>query len=192
VCDSIGVVQGDNFDRRITVRRAMTGWTPTSVPYEIHTDRELEFMLNRGKPLAHFSEIYPPEPAEEIIPRRTFAPYVSNGTIEMCAFVQLLREPPPDGTPEMRGSLHVLYALPRETWRIDAYIALIEAAERDGWSEDFERREGSLLGYSAAENDAHIEHLLRSPHASHFPWLRRLLAQRQAVGDTANPRSERP
>ena len=158
----------------------MTGRTPTAVPYEIHTGRELEFMLSRGKPLAHFSEIYPPEPDEEIIPRNTFAPYVANGAIEMCAFVQLLREPRPDGAPEIRGSLHVFYALPQETWRIDAFIALINAAEHDGWSEDFERREGTLLGYSSAENDTHLEHLLRSPHASHFPWLRRLLAQRQS------------
>ena len=46
--------------------------TPTDnivpVPYELHTDRELEFMLERGKPLAHFSDACPSEPDEEIVP----------------------------------------------------------------------------------------------------------------------------
>jgi hypothetical protein len=171
---------------KLTVRRAITSWTPTAVPYEIHTGRELEFMLTRGKPLAHFSEAYPPDPVEEIIPRRAFAPYVANGTFETCVFVRLLNGPPPQRAPHVRGALHVFYAPPHETWRIDAFIALMDAADNQGWSEEFERREGSLLGYSKEENDAHIEHQLRSPHASHFPWLRRLIAEREGTGVTSN------
>jgi len=170
----------------------MTGWTPPAVPYEIHTGRELEFMLTRGKPLAPFSVIYPPEPDESIIPQRAFAPHVANGTFETCAFVRLHTGPPPERAPQMRGALHIFYALPRETWRIDAFIALLNATERDGWSEDFERREGTLLGYTSAENDAHIEHMVRAPDALRFPWLRRLLEQRQSTIGTSNQRLERP
>jgi hypothetical protein len=171
---------------KFTVRRAMTSWTPSAVPYEIHTGRELEFMLSRGKPLAHFSEVYPPEPVEEIIPRRAFAPYVSNGTFETCVFVRLLNCLPPQRAPHVRGTLHVFYALPHETWRIEDFIALMNAADSQGWSENFERREGLLLGYSTEENDAHIEHQLRSPHASDFPWLKRLIAERERPGGTSN------
>jgi len=176
----------DGRPLKLTVRRAMTSWTPTAVPYEIHTGRELEFMLSRGKPLAHFSEVYPPEPVEEIIPRRAFAPYVANGTLVTCVFVWLLNGPPPQRAPHVRGALHVFYALPHETWRIDDFIALMDAADSQGWSEDFERREGLLLGYSTEENDAHIKHQLRSPHASDFPWLKRLIAERERTGGTSN------
>jgi hypothetical protein len=149
-------------------------------------------MLTRGKPLAHFSEIYPPEPDEEIIPQAAFASYVANGTFEMCVFVNLLTEPAPQGAPQMRGTLHVFYSRLEETWRIDAFIALIMAADVVGWSDEFERREGTLLGYSPEENDAHIEHLLRAPHASDFPWLRRLLAQQHRTDGPTNNRLERP
>jgi hypothetical protein len=158
-----------------TVRRAMTGWTPLDLPYEVHTTRELEFMLTQGKPLAHFSDAYPPEPDEEIIPQGAFAPYVANGTFEMRAFVRL--EPHPD-RPQIRGSIHILYARPAEAWRIDAFIAMLGAAARSGWSEGFERLEGFLLGYTEAQTDAHIEHLLQAPHPREFPWLRRLLSER--------------
>ena len=103
-----------------TVRRAMTSWFPLEVPYDIHTNRELDFMLTRGKPLAHFSDAYPPEPDEEVIPRAAFSPYVANGTFEMRAFVEFRSEPPPPQSPDIRGALHVFYARPHEAWRIDA------------------------------------------------------------------------
>jgi hypothetical protein len=157
----------------------MKRWTPFDLPYEVHTGRELEFMLRRRKPLAHFSEIYPPEPDEEIIPQLAFAPYVANGTFEMCAFVELCAEAPTPRAPQARGAIHVFYARPAETWRIEAYIAMMRAASKAGWSEGFERLEGHLLGYSEGETDAHVEHLLEAPHAADFPWLRRLLSKRQ-------------
>lgn len=59
---------------------------PVAVPYLIHTNRELKFMLERGKPLSHFSDWYPPEPDEEVIPREAFAPYVATGFVEMRSF----------------------------------------------------------------------------------------------------------
>jgi hypothetical protein len=162
-----------------TVRRAMPGWTPLDVPYELHTNRELEFMLTRGKPLAHFSDAYPPEPDEEIIPQKAFAPYVADGTFEMRTFVIPLTESPPPQAPQMRGALHVFYARPSESWRIDAFIAMMASAAQAGWSEGFERLEGRLLGYTDSETDAHIEHLLKSPRAGDFPWLRCPRAERQ-------------
>jgi hypothetical protein len=157
----------------------MKCWSPFDVPYEVHTDRELQLMLSRGKPLAHFSEAYPPEPAEEVIPRAAFAPHVADGTFEMREFVELRRGPPIPRALQVRGSLHVFYARPDQAWRIEAYIAMLSAAARAGWSEGFERLQGFLLGYSEAETDAHIEHLLEAPHARDFPWLVSLLADRR-------------
>jgi hypothetical protein len=152
-------------------------WSPFDVPYDLHTNRELEFMLARGKPLAHFYDTYPPEPDEEVIPRSAFAAHVANGTFETCEFVELLEAQLPHA-PQVRGTIHVLYARKSELWRIDAYIRMKAEGDKKGWSERLERLQGKLLGYSDLENDAHIEHLLSSPHAGDFPWLRPLVQER--------------
>jgi hypothetical protein len=65
------------------------------LPYELHTDRELEFMLKRGKPLAHFSDAYPSEPDEDIFPELAFAPYVDEGKFVKREFVEPVRGPDP-------------------------------------------------------------------------------------------------
>jgi hypothetical protein len=150
---------------------------PDALPYEIHTNRELEFMLHRGKPLAHFSDAYPPEPDEEIIPAQAFAPYVADGTFEKREFVELLRGPPPAAAPQTRGTLHVFYAPARHAWRIDAFIMMMAASAKSGWSEGFERLEGALLGYEEWQTDVHLERLRASPRAKNFYWLRRREAQ---------------
>lgn len=144
-----------------------------ALPYELHTNRELEFMLERGKPLAHFSDYYPSDPDEEIFPELAFAPYVQGGKFVKREFVELLWTPPPKDHPEIRGTRHVFYARPGEAWRIDAYITMMAAAAKAGWSEGFERLQGSLLGYQDWQTDLHLERLRSSPHAKNFYWLRR-------------------
>jgi hypothetical protein len=155
-------------------------WTPFDEPYDIHTNRVLAFMLGRGKPLAHFCDAYPPEPSEDVIPRAAFAAYVADApdaTFETCEFVQLLRSQSPHN-PQVRGTIHVFYAQGSEAWRIDAYIAMIVEEEKSRWSELLERQQGTLLGYTDEQNKQHLEHMLRAPHASDFPWLRRLIQER--------------
>ena len=149
-----------------------------SLPYEIHTNRELEFMLERGKPLAHFYDAYPSEPDEEIFPEEAFAPYVENGKFVMREFVEPLREPP-KGHPHVRGVRHLFYARAGEGWRIDAYIMMMAAAAKGGWSEGFERLQGSLLGYEEWQTDVHLERLRASPHAKNFYWVRRTSTKQQ-------------
>jgi hypothetical protein len=143
------------------------------LPYELHTDRELEFMLHRGKPFAHFCDEYPSEPREEIIPEAAFAPYVTQGIFEKREFVEPLFGPPPAGHPHIKGIRYVLYARPYEAWRIDAYIMLRAAAAKSGWSEGFERLEGALLGYEDWQTDFHLKLLRGGPHAHKFYWLRK-------------------
>ena len=130
-------------------------------PYELHTNRELEFMLSRGKPFAHFSDAYPAEPCEDIIPEEAFAAYVASGLIEKREFVVPCAAPP--GHPQVRGVRHVLYARAPEAWRIDAWILIVFAAEKTGWNEGFERLEGALLGYEEWQTDIHIERLRQDP-----------------------------
>jgi len=148
--------------------------SPDSVDlYELHTNRELEFMLSKGKPLAHFSHAYPSEPDEEIIPEIAFASHVREGKFVMREFVEPLREPAPQGHPHVRGIRHVLYARSAEAWRIEAYIMMLAAAAKAGWSEGFERLEGSLLGYEEWQTDLHLERLRTGPHAKKLYWLRK-------------------
>ena len=60
------------------------------------------------------------------------------------------------------GRRRVLYALPSQQWRIDAYLLLYETAEKSGWNEDLERMEGTLLGYEGWQNELNIERKFRS------------------------------
>jgi hypothetical protein len=151
-----------------------SGEPSEELPYEVHTNRELEFMLTRGKPLAHFSEYYPPEPDEEVIPKRAFSPHVADGTFVMREFVELGPRPSCPTDPPVRGAPHVFYAQPQHEWRIDAFIMMKAAAAKDGWSEGFERLEGSLLGYEEWQTDVHLERMRRSADAQRlFYWLRK-------------------
>jgi hypothetical protein len=143
------------------------------LPYELHTNRELEFMLRRGKPFAHFSDEYPGEPCEDIIPEEAFAPYVATGLFEKREYVEPLFGPAPPGHPHVRGIRYVLYARSSEAWRIDAYIMLKAAAAKAGWSEGFERMEGALLGYEEWQTDVHLERLRRASRANNFGWLQK-------------------
>jgi hypothetical protein len=76
-------------------------------------------------------------------------------------------------TRTIRGIRHVFYAKSTVAWRIDAYIMMMAAAAKAGWSEGFERLEGSLLGYEEWQTDLHLERLRTSPHAGKFSWLRK-------------------
>jgi hypothetical protein len=130
-------------------------------PYQVHTDRELALMLAGVKPLAVFCDECPSLHGLYVIPEREFEPHVTNG--RLVKREQIV--PPAATAPVVKGqrigSRRVLYALPSEQWRIDAYLLLWKTAEKSGWNEGFERMEGSLLGYEDWQNDFHIEQQYR-------------------------------
>lgn len=144
--------------------------------YEIHTRHELDFMLTRGKPLAHFCDGYPPEPDEEIVPRRAFAPYVASGRFVERFYVELTTQK--RQTLRIRGVLHAFYAQSDEEWRIDRYIDMQAEGMQLGWGERLERLQGTLLGYTEYENDLHIERSLKNPANQSWPWVKEALASR--------------
>jgi hypothetical protein len=132
------------------------------LPYLVHTGRELALMLAGRKPLAVFSGAHPSIPDREEIPERLFDPHVVAGKF-------IKRERISGGHPAaesagktMPATRTVLYALPQHAWRIDAYFLLRDTAARAGWSEGFERMEGSLLGYEDWQNDIFIEQIYRA------------------------------
>ena len=127
------------------------------LPYKIHTNRELAMMLAGSKPLAVFSEhVQDPNNEASVIPDAQFLPHVAEGL-----FVR--REITTTAADGQKDRL-VLYATRAETWRIEAYILLRHTAEKCGWSEGFERLEGSLLGYLDWQNDAYIR-IIFLPHS---------------------------
>jgi hypothetical protein len=128
------------------------------LPYKIHTNRELTLMLSDCKPLAAFVEDYPRETVHEVVPESKFEPYVLSGRFvkrEKTYRSATCTDPQRDGA--RRSIRRVLYAQPTEAWRIDAYLLLHETAELSGWSEGFERIEGTLLGYEQWQNDAYLK-----------------------------------
>jgi hypothetical protein len=126
------------------------------LPYKVHTGRELAMMLAGAKPLAAFTDDYPNPFGESSIPEKEFEPHVGAGR-----FVKReSNEPPSPNAPVIDGQpiglRRVLYALPGEEWRIDAYLKLWETAKITGWTEQLEREEGTLLGYEDWQNEIHI------------------------------------
>ena len=122
------------------------------LPYKIHTNRELLLMLSGAKPLAVFSDDVPDNEEIELIPEESFSPYVQEGRFVKREFRYFI------GLVNIRT---VLYALKEEAWRIDAWLLMRKTADKAGWSEGFERMEGSLLGYEDWQNDIHIELMYR-------------------------------
>jgi hypothetical protein len=116
-------------------------WHLDMLPLEnSHTRRELWLMLRGEKPLAAFVDVYREDNADTVIPERFFLPYVQEGRLVRR---EVIEERSVAGTRVRR----ILYAVPSQEWRIDAYLALWELASRVGWLEGFEQLEGYLLGY---------------------------------------------
>ncbi|CAN7666778.1 hypothetical protein LJR009_006102 [Bosea sp. LjRoot9] len=118
------------------------------VPYLIHTGFELALMLEGRKPLAVFSDAYPSAILDEQL--APFDPFVEQGRLVRRTIDHPFPSPKRgvvDSQP-LDGIRRVCFALPGQEWRIDAYIEMWQSAEKSGWSEASERREGKLLGYT--------------------------------------------
>ena len=122
-----------------------------SLGYQIHTNRELGMMLRREKPLAVFCDIEDAQPESVRRYLRMFDRHVLSGK-----FVKREHREPFDFRGRPRTVLTILYALPDEAWRIDEMMKLRQQMHYQRWTEQHERHEGMLLGYTDAQNDAWI------------------------------------
>lgn len=125
-----------------------------AIPYLIHTNFELPLMLDGRKPLAVFGDVYPSDWFDELL--EPFEPFVASGQI----LRRIIDTPVPalkQHKPNLDGMRDVLFALPGQEWRMDAYVKDILNRTRD-WDDDLERRQGFLLGYEDWQNDWWIEH----------------------------------
>ena len=115
-----------------------------SLPYLLHTNRELGLMLAGKKPLAEFADGSGRFPEVVLRYLRLFDRHVAAGRL-----VRRDHFHPPEN--ERNYVVHrILFALPEEEWRISAMIDLKSSVD---WSPDHERREGELLGYEDWMND---------------------------------------
>lgn len=124
-----------------------------AIPYLLHTNFELPLMLEGRKPLAVFGDGYPSDWFDEFL--APFEPFVASGQLVR----RIIETPMPhlkEHCPDLEGIRDVLFALPTEAWRIDAYIENIKNRTRD-WDDELERLQGSLLGYEDWQNDWWIE-----------------------------------
>ena len=120
-----------------------------ALPYLVHTNRELGLMLRGIKPMAMFSDIAGHEPECMIRYHRMFGRHVADGRINR----RVIHKPVPQRPDWL--SRRVFYTLPTEDWRVDAMLELIE--HYGNWTNEHERRFGSLLGYEDWQNDIWLE-----------------------------------
>ena len=121
--------------------------------YRLHTNRELGMMLRREKPLAIFCSGIQGD-FGELLRRylQMFDRHVETGEFVRREYV----EPIDIGQLSSHRHVHViLYALPEEAWRLDAMIEL-RGNLGHAWTASHERAEGTLLGYTVADNDTWI------------------------------------
>jgi hypothetical protein len=124
-------------------------------PYLVHTGYELPLMLEGRKPLAVFADVWPAPWLEELLQR--FEPYVQTGRF----IRRIVDDPLPHEKLRRAGYLamrRVLFSLPGQEWRIEAYLDLWRGAEATRWGKASERREGELLGYEDWQNDWWVAH----------------------------------
>ena len=77
-------------------------------------------------------------------------PYLVHTGYELALMLDGIRSP---SGRVYDGVRRVYYARPGEEWRIDAHLLLWRQLEHGPWNDTLERLEGSLLGYTDAQND---------------------------------------
>jgi hypothetical protein len=120
-----------------------------SLPYLVHTNRELGLMLRGVKPLALFSYTDGYEADCVLRYLRMFDRHVATGRFSKRETKRPFQKMP--------GHYHhsFLYTLPSEEWRATAMLDLL--ATPGAWSNERERQYGSLLGYEEWQNDVWLD-----------------------------------
>lgn len=122
-----------------------------------HTNRELELMLAGTKPLAIFYDEISVLPNEEVIPEERFRPYVEAGQFVRDEKIFGGRFHP--GLGREAQIKYVLFARASEAWRIPAFILVHGVSmQAPRHTEEVERIESALLGYTDEEIDAWCAH----------------------------------
>jgi hypothetical protein len=121
------------------------------LPYLVHTNREFGLMLKRIKPLTYFAYIEGYEVNCVVRYLLMFDRHVEAGRFKKREVVK-----PVPQLPHLSNH-RIFYSLPREEWRIDSMLELVD---RSGpWSNHREREFGTLLGYEEWQNEFWLSRL---------------------------------
>lgn len=113
----------------------------------VHDGRELELLLSGRKPLAAFS-YYDDANENDVMGHQNFEEFVLIG--QLLRFDQEL-------TSRGRKVCIVAFTRPEESWRAPAYFQLMRFLYQRSWCPQLEWLQGDLLGYTSAENEAHLK-----------------------------------
>ena len=119
------------------------------LPYRIHSGRELDLMLKGFKPLSVFSHVETASGLASFL-SRYFEPLVECGELVSARLDD-------DGS----TARTLMFALPNEAWRFEAYRLIADTARATNWNDALERIEGSLLGYTLDQNNQWISYRKR-------------------------------
>ncbi|WP_086386655.1 hypothetical protein [Caballeronia sordidicola] len=129
-----------------------------TLPYAVHTNRELQLVVSGLKPLAVFSEHYPEGLVRKLFPESAFDELVAAGKLIKREFIEhdisMSKINPANRNVRTR---YILFSTMSEEWRIDAYILLLFSGMTAGYGELYDRMQGSLLGYEEWQNAAFIK-----------------------------------
>ena len=122
----------------------------------------LFLMLEGVKPFAKFAVEYPAE-ADEFPEEVLFEPHVRSGTLNKRVMPDEPFEKPirVSSGRVFEGVRRIFYARHGEEWRIDAHLLVRGQLAHGPWNGTLERLEGSLLGYTDAQNNWWMAHRWR-------------------------------
>ena len=93
-------------------------------PYQVHTNRELEMMLDGCKPLAIFSDDVSVLPNELLIPEKAYEPHVQSERFLRAE--KLIEGSYIEKLGRNAQFKTVIFCLPEQAWRINAMFLLME------------------------------------------------------------------
>lgn len=125
----------------------------SEIPYLVHTGYELALMLEGTKPFAMFATDYPLEPGD-LRQDALFDPHVKSGLLVKRVIDEPFERPIRIRSGRVIGGVRRMFFARRgEEWRIDAHLLLWDQLKHGSWNETLERMQGTLLGYTDAQNE---------------------------------------
>jgi hypothetical protein len=144
----------------------------SALPYRVHGGRELDLMMKGLKPLSVFSHVEPSSNLASYL-SRYLEPLVRRGELVSAKIDNR------DGD-DASTAPTLMFALPNQAWRIEAYRLMMLAARSEKWNDALERIEGSLLGYTPDQNDFWISHQKRHGYRWGLQTMYRFLSDSEA------------
>jgi hypothetical protein len=145
----------------------------SDLPYRVHGGRELDLMMKGLKPLSVFTYVERSSSLERFL-FRYFEPLVERRKL-------VSRKVPEEGAGDGATTSTIMYALPSEAWRVEAYTLMALAARDCKWNDALERIEGLLLGYTREQNNSWSAYRKRNGYRWGLQTVYKILTDAEAA-----------